>query len=646
MKKSLKLILLLLVSVLAVSACKKKQKPTIYPKSYYTMVSTPFGKANFFTESRSVTSIQVTQGAIWVGTTMGLVQFDHDFSIKQIMTTKEGLPSNAVNALAWHNDTLFAGTDNGLALYSNNTWQNEKLPVKGKITVFSLAEKGGLWIGTDTALFYHAFGRFVTYKTGVKINAIKLAENGAAWVGTANSGLLYCYQGSCKTKPIGLTTVTSMEKIGKTLWIGGVTFDSEYKLKLISDSKTYTYEFENPIDWLQAYKDKVMYYSGGRVFDIVTCIAKSSKGHKLKAEGTAPCYFADINPTKFPPKMNVVHMAKNFLWVGTGSLGVARFDGTQVLYYSSNNLVSKNAKSLSLGCNKTGSKCWFAAGKKSFQYTEQGGFKAIKQLSKEGWYFTRFLLDRSGNTIGIAKNDEGEIGFYKRGTNNSWIPMGNDLTLKTGKQNIYVNFSVFTKSYIAWLGIGSNDSPKGIFVFNFKKNLIYPPKNYKSLKGDLTQIPLSSRKMSITYGHRYLSSKKGIVHLRKVGKKKIITIKGEVDGLNSNVVNDLVIDNEDKLWVATDLGLCQKSSSGFKCGDDSILPESGPIVAFAYDKAKSIMYIASQSELYKVKGGKVTQFAALGNLLNKEIRDMKLDAGGRLWILHPEGLSVLHVDKK
>ncbi|MBU1241208.1 hypothetical protein KJ865_15950, partial [Myxococcota bacterium] len=325
MLKSLFPIILLVAAVLG--SCKKPQKVIYYSKSYYTMKSTPFGKANFFTESRTVTAIQITEGAVWVGTNKGLLQFGHDFSVKQIMTKNEGLPSNNILALAWQGDTLFAGTSGGLAVFSHGSWQNKSLPMEGRITSLAATDKGGIWVGLNSGLVFHAFGRFLVYKKGVHVTTLKISSDGKTYVGTEKSGLWRCEQGSCSDMNIGLTSVTALESHGKSLWIAGKVPDGSGKIKLISGSKRYTYVTDDPIDWLQSFKDSIMFYSGGSVYNMVPCAMKSAKGFKLKAKGTAPCYFANINSTKFPPKMTVVTQARNYLWVGTGSLGVARFDG-------------------------------------------------------------------------------------------------------------------------------------------------------------------------------------------------------------------------------------------------------------------------------------------------------------------------------
>ncbi|MDA3865031.1 MAG: hypothetical protein PF689_14315 [Deltaproteobacteria bacterium] len=618
-------------------------KTTKFPRSFYKIKKIPWGYVSYFKQSRVVKAIAVTEKDVWVGTSGGLQHFNYKGEGYYLITSQDGLPSNQINALSWHKNVLWVGTSKGLAQYSEGAWQNQEIGITGEIRALE-GEKSSIWVGTDRGLVAITFGRSLVYKKGISVKFIEKKDEGGVWVGTKDHGLLVCGKGNCKTYKSKIKTVFSMQKMGDFIWISGKDKNNNNLLLFNNGDTNYYYKLSNPVNWLQVYKNETMIYSGKTISNLVSCNEAGKKGKKLNFFGSeAPCFRRVPVSTNFPPGMTIVHRKNNYLWVGTDTMGLLRFDGRLIKYFSSNNLVNKTADSFTISCENQNKNCYFAAGNNSFAFNDKNGFQLMEQ-KHIGWHFIYFLNDFKGKIVAVGKNSRGALHFFHK-VGNSWEKMMKKYPLTTEMPEVYMNFSYFTKDYISWIGLGNKDNAVGVFVFNFKNKQIYPPINYETKEGKELQIPASSRKMSMRFGHRYLASNQGVVHLWRVGKKKLIEITDDTNGLNSNVVNDVVFDKNGKLWVGTDLGLCEKDGNFWKCGEKSILPEAGEILGMAYDDINDIVYVANRSFIYKIKNGKVHKLDALGNLLEKRIESIKLDRGNRLWVLHSGGISVIYLSK-
>ncbi|MBN2724989.1 MAG: hypothetical protein JXR95_13045 [Deltaproteobacteria bacterium] len=635
------IVLTILVSLFSCNSASKKKKTT----ALYRLQKTPWGRVDFYTTTRKTTDIEVTPSEVWVGTNKGLEHFNKDGGGYYAITAKDGLPGNRIISLATEKNLLWVATEKGLAQYNQGAWQNKVLPVKGKITVLKSNSGGGLWVGTDNGLVFMAFGRSVVYLKGSKINTMDIVSGGV-YVGTENDGVYSCMEGSCKQFDAHLKQINSICHQGKNMWVSGVEKGGRNVVTSIIDKKFYYYEVPSKVQWIQFFKGIPLMYSENGLFNIYPC-SRGGNGEKLsRFESTSPCFKLVRVKTKFPPKMTIVKLYEQFLWFGTESMGAAKWDGDYFSYYSSKNLVNRRSTNLALSCDETGKKCYFTAGRESFiYYGNKKGFISV-DVNKPGWEFIYFLDDPLGRLMGIAKNDTGGLAFFMKNPEGNWIQRGNTLALETGEKKIYVNFAFFTKKNYAWVGIGKGKKAIGVYVFNFRKNKIYPPKNYHDINGRKVTIPASVRRMSKMYSHRYLASTEGIVHLWRISGKKYLEKKGETDGLNSDVINDVVIDKNGGLWAATDLGLCHQSKGRpWRCGERSVLPDAGAISSFAYDEKNDIIYVSAQTELYRIKKGKVDgKLVGIGNLLNENSGDIRLDNEGKLWVMHRDGISILHLN--
>src|ERR1051326_1884637 len=143
----------------------------------------------------AVTSLAEAGGALWAGTfNGGLIRYAA--GQLHIYTTQDGLPVNSVLALVVdRQDTLWIGTDHGLATYSGGKFArytgNPKLAEEG-IQALKMAPDGALWAATSTTLFRidpkrEARSQFA--KQIIAPSSLAFDLNAKLWIGTRNHGV-------------------------------------------------------------------------------------------------------------------------------------------------------------------------------------------------------------------------------------------------------------------------------------------------------------------------------------------------------------------------------------------------------------------------------------------------------------------------
>ena len=155
----------------------------------------PLGRFN-----ASVSAIRRdADGTVWIGTEAGLVRFRN--GAVQILTTKQGLPSERICALIpARGGGFWVGTDDGFSLFRDGHFTNFGARGNGASSVGTVNglyedQQGALWIATlGSGLFRFADGRTENYdsRSGLPDNtiyAIQEDARGNLWM-SSNHGLI------------------------------------------------------------------------------------------------------------------------------------------------------------------------------------------------------------------------------------------------------------------------------------------------------------------------------------------------------------------------------------------------------------------------------------------------------------------------
>ncbi len=126
-----------------------------------------FGNFNSYTKVNSLSKYNL----LYVSTDAGLaIQKQGAINLSapeswNVYTTNNGLPSNSVNKIVIYNDTVFAGTDNGVAVFDGSTW-NTYLPEIANTNISDfLVRDDTLYLTSNNTIRSYNAGRLQTIFT-------------------------------------------------------------------------------------------------------------------------------------------------------------------------------------------------------------------------------------------------------------------------------------------------------------------------------------------------------------------------------------------------------------------------------------------------------------------------------------------------
>ncbi len=194
-------------------------------------------------EEEVINQIVFDDGVLWIGTNLGLWRYDGRSaqcweSENECRDTAEANP--VLSLLLDDKDRLWIGTMEGLfVLDADREWSEraEPLPeMHDPVWVLASAPTGGVWIGSDSGLYYvSGLGSMTDSLEDIKpislsteaIDALAPAENGDLWIGTRDSGLFVLQQATDEQPQLLETTAEPDPRINAlyldeegVLWVG------------------------------------------------------------------------------------------------------------------------------------------------------------------------------------------------------------------------------------------------------------------------------------------------------------------------------------------------------------------------------------------------------------------------------------------
>lgn len=146
--------------------------------------------------SADITALQADASGVWIGSNGGgLYRFEQN-QLQLFTVDNARLPSNRITALAASENTLYVGTDQGLAEFVDGAI-NLVAPLKDEIvTAIAVGSGDEVWVGArDNGVFHLADGTW-THLTGVDgmpdrtITAIAVDRYGNTWIGGEAGGVV------------------------------------------------------------------------------------------------------------------------------------------------------------------------------------------------------------------------------------------------------------------------------------------------------------------------------------------------------------------------------------------------------------------------------------------------------------------------
>lgn len=275
--------------------------------------------------NNNILSIYQSQsGLIWVGTEIGINRYNKNkqqFHTFRKETNLNSLNSNIVWSFYEGDKILWVGTDEGINRYNidSQKWNEKPYKVTSKnsasngIRVLKISyDKKFLWVGTKKGLFKFNLStkKYVNVPYPLSdrfVKAIHIDKDGLVWVGTWENGV-YTYN-------IDTENITPFHKVKE----GESSSDSK---------KIFTFhEVSNGDIWAGT-------YGGGLV-----------RYNKKNEKKDVFIKFSGDEEVKFNSAMSIIESDSTYLWVGTVSDGLLKFDikkGKYIKQYTEKNGLPDN----------------------------------------------------------------------------------------------------------------------------------------------------------------------------------------------------------------------------------------------------------------------------------------------------------------
>ncbi len=460
------------------------------------------------------------KGILWFATTGGVSKYDGKTFTNY--TTAQGLPDNSVWSITKDNlGNIWFGTIGGVSKYDGKSFVNYTTAdgLASNVVICSMQDReGNLWFGLNGAGLSKYDGKsFVNYGTsqglaGNKVVSILEDNAGALWFGTYGGGVSK-YNGRSF---VNFTTAQGLA--------GDVVAS-------ILEDKTGNL-------WFGIYGGGISKYSGKSFVNYTT------------VQGLANNVVRSIAEDK-----------SGNLWFGTNGGGISKYNGVSFVNYSTAQGLANNL-GYSITEDKAGN-LWigtFGGGVSKFDGKSFVNYTTGQGLAGD---FIQCVTEDSKGNLWIGTSRGGASKF----TGNSFI----NYTTTQGLADNSVQCVTKDKSGILWFGTN-----KGVTVFNGKSFV-----NYTIDQGLVNNIVNSITEDN--KGNIWIGTEEGLNFLSNE-KRSLITgdrqgteIKGSLfetfttqNGLPDNFITQVIQQDDNKLFVGTNLGICELDLVEPSKGNDKI----------------------------------------------------------------------------
>lgn len=613
------------------------------------------GAVDSFSELYPVTAAAEQGGGLYVGRKADLLRFDIAAGDHQTLAGPKGAPLKEVSALSGSPASgLWVAAKGALYHRKEGKWIDVPAGAPPRARAL-LAMDDGVLVGGEAGLARLAKGSWTKMLPGAKVTTlVEHRSRSEVWIGTTQEGV-YSLDGAGKLvshSPARGQPVRSVQSL-VVLADGGVLvlgrdgrgrqllshFDgkvwirywpsSEQRLRRLftAGKKIFLQHRKGLFELRQVAAPK----DGAAPFSLLHLTVERAPGSP--ADHPAPFFVAVDAERRLPRGITVVTSSGGHAYIGTLALGVARFDGGELRWFRTMELMGGQER-LSVGCGAQG--CFFAGGGQVYRYAKgqlralalPEGRPAIAVLRQSNGRVAVLLRGADPNALALARVKDGKLAVER------------ELPLRVPRGPAIARFSRRDPAGSAWVGLAYRDEQKeerpwGVGVIGVDGKTTFHRSTLLAKEkrpADSLALPNDIRDVSFKDGELWMATGVGVCHV--VGKKvREIT---ENDGLISEITYAIDISPKGEVLVGSYAGL--GSFDGKKWSFEFSPPLSGSVRALV--RKGDVLWAGTLSGLARRQGEKVQTFSARDGLAGKRIVDLHLDAKGRLWVLTKQGLTV------
>ncbi|MBB2151254.1 ligand-binding sensor domain-containing protein [Pedobacter gandavensis] len=526
------------------------------------------------TQSQVTAITQDSKRRLWISTLGGLSSFNG----KQFYsyTKTNGLNNNFVLALSLgKNDDLWLGTARGISKFNGHLFNNYAQTKEWVSKLVTSA--GGTVYGLSSSRLFKTDAKQITFLTvsddpQENVTALKVDAKGKVAVAILKKGIFYLEQGHWVAHP--------QNEVLKTLVITDFFRDSRHKDKLWFLTGDGLYGLD---------KSPIRQYVSGKF----TAIEQDAKNNIWIGYSSGAYYLTSNNLIHFNGKngftnntVNAIFKdAENNIWLATDGTGLFRYvDQDYVIFDESQGLNSKTVMSLANGPRNE--EIWIGTYGGLFQY-QDGKIKEIPIPSKlEDSKNINFLYNdrqkniwigtvygglwcyNGKNMVSMAMDKQGIAynAILEDQKGQIWVSTNAGCFLLNKKtrqlQSVSKQFgSALLETAEGEILVGTQD---GVYAINTPNQT--RPLNLPQLSGSSILCMAKSGQNTLLFG----TSDNGIlIWNRKTGKIKTLSTK---QGLASDHIYSLLLDQQGLIWVGTGKGINKINSKDFKVVQNSNEP--------------------------------------------------------------------------
>jgi hypothetical protein len=598
-----------------------------------------------FTEAGSVRDVAAYDETLWVATGEGLVTWDLQRKQVRVLTIDDGLPGNDIRTLAQGADkALWVGTATGIARYRGGSLtQFGDCPLGEGLTAMATAGDGTLYVGGQTGLVRLQGEAWKTLLEGIAVTGLHWDTRASAlWVGTQRKGILRCQGTRC--------TSVNAERLGSLqirFLVGGppgvlaIVGPRRQQLLYHHRGRWHRYRPDpvTPLRWAHFARGKLLLGTARGTFELTERVEPETPDGPLELDSEtrgAPEFISRRLQKQLPRHVTTVQKALGWLWIGSRSLGVARFNGDALQYFRTNGL-TRGAHRLSLRCPPR-KRCLLATGARLFRRTETG-WNALSYTPEINATVQWIGRDHRSDLV-VVRNGRGGLDVARR-QGQRYQPLELDPALRSEQGPLTAAFAKVDPRGKLWIGLrlgeGENQRGVGVAVVSLDTGAVTIhgrgadlPRTEGSLgiHPDLTGVAFRERTT-------YLASRRGVIQIDPQGTVQTFT---ENHGLRSELIQDIAVTPAGQLYIATPGGLGRYDGRVWHFTGYG--PRASRVQTLATTRDGSLWF-GSDTGLHHLIDGEVQSWDESDGLLQRSVRSLALDPRGRVWALHATGLSIL-----
>jgi hypothetical protein len=652
-----RIVALLVASTLWTAGCPKPPVVEEAPaRQTETVVS--------FSEGSPVRTLAVIPPYVFSAARKGLDRWGPSPTQSLQLSAAHGLPGDHVEAMAYDamRHWLWIATDSGITRYEVNSGTFSEIPLPPqKLDIMPLssvviepAGDGGLWLGHPRGLLYASpSGGWSETAIRERITALHRTADGTMWAGTEH-GLIQIVPGGDSLR-YGPTQGCDLDRVrfiatapGNVPLVVGDNAAGEQRVVVMFAQRCASYRVAPNVQWLSAAQrgNDLLVLTPSQVYSLRAAPPAGPRG--LRRDGMRllpvvwntslgpaknPFAIVAVDEVEVPPGARIVAVAGDDIFIGTNSLGTARFVKGTTVWLRRSELVA-GASRLSVAC-LAASDCFVGTGSRGWHFDGDG----FEPVERPGSGVLAFARSPKGEIYAVVRGQDERRLFVERLDEGSWARVSG-VEIATPGVRAEVPFARFAPDGVLWIGLHYREElgalrPYGLVQVDVSRGTTTYHRREPRKRRSPEPLPIPSMvtKLAFVGDEAWLASTEGAVQIRD---GKVTLHREDEKGLKSELVRGIAAARGGRVLIASRVGV--GSFDGTSWTYPELLRDPVNDVAVGRDGR---VWTATQHGLSVYDGSDVRKLDIHRGMLENQLDEVVIDHLGRIWVRGSKGVSMI-----